>query len=357
MRRSPTPRRRIFDLYWYFAAERQQIFERRVAGKEGPWTSDDILRTYKFCNVYRAADRVSQYLIREIICGRDIGSWADQAFRIVAFRTFSSIETWNALCAFLGHSPTLKDLNGGSFTRALERAKSRNGKLYTNAFILCAADAYGKTLKHLNHIELFRHMFLRDQLGRRLADAKSLHGVYKLLRGYPLMGDFMSYQVAIDLNYSEVIDFSENDFTQPGPGAIRGIRKVFEDLGDYTPAEIVLWMVARQEAEFRRRTYRFGGLWGRPLHAIDCQGLFCETDKYCRVAAPELVSGRKRIKTKFSPSAQPMELFFPPKWGINERIAGGKIGLRVPVGGRGWRSRRRLETAARGERTVRRIGK
>ena len=55
-----------------------------------------------------------------------------------------------------------------------------------------------------------------------------------LLHRYPLMGDFMSYQVAIDLNYSDLLDFSENDFTQPGPGALRGIKKAFEDLGSYT---------------------------------------------------------------------------------------------------------------------------
>jgi hypothetical protein len=145
-----------------------------------------------------------------------------------------------------------------------------------------------------------------------------LRQVYELLHGYPLMGDFMSYQTTIDLNYSALISFSENDFTQAGPGALRGIRKCFEDLGDYTPAEIVLWMTERQEEEFARLGLPFDGLWGRPLHAIDCQGLFCETDKYCREAAPELASARKRIKARFTPAREPIQLFFPPKWSIND---------------------------------------
>jgi hypothetical protein len=59
---------------------------------------------------------------------------------------------------------------------------------------------------------------------------------------------------------------------------------------------------------------------GRPLHAIDCQGLFCETDKYCRQAAPELASARKRIKAWFTPTPEPIRLFFPPKWGINNKL-------------------------------------
>lgn len=130
----------------------------------------------------------------------------------------------------------------------------------------------------------------------------------------------MSYQTTIDLNYSALLDFSENEFTQAGPGALRGIKKCFEDLGDYTPAEVVLWMTERQETEFTRLGLPFGGLWGRPLHAIDCQGLFCETDKYCREAAPELASARKRIKARFTPTPEPVSLFFPPKWGINDDL-------------------------------------
>ena len=173
---------------------------------------------------------------------------------------------------------------------------------------------------HRNHIELFRHMFLHDQLAARLLEATSLREVYTLLHGYPLMGDFMSYQTTVDLNYSALIDFSENEFTQAGPGALRGIKKCFQDLGDYTPAEIVLWMTDRQDEELARLGLPFGGLWGRPLHAIDCQGLFCETDKYCREAAPELASARKRIKARFTPAPEPVRLFFPPKWNINDTL-------------------------------------
>lgn len=133
------------------------------------------------------------------------------------------------------------------------------------------------------------------------------------------------YQIAIDLNYSDFINFSENEFTQAGPGALRGIRKCFEDLGDYTPTEIIWWMVEHQEQEFTRLCLPFDGLFGRPLHAIDCQGLFCETDKYCREAAPGLTSARKRIKARFTPTPEPMQLFFPPKWNINSGLPQGDV--------------------------------
>ena len=320
MGRSLTPRKGIYELYWHFAAERHRVFERRAAGVPWPWTDDAILQEYKFCNVFRALDRVSQYMIRDVCYHEEPCTSEDRLFQIVAFRTFSRIDTWRTVRRVLGRYPTLDDLADGSLTAALDHARAGNGGLYTGAFILCATDAYGQSLKHLNHIELFRHMFLDDALAKQVMVARSLREVYDLLHRYPLMGDFMSYQTAIDLNYSELVNFSENEFTQPGPGALRGIKKVFEDTGDYSPTEVILWMVEHQEAEFDRLGLGFDGLWGRRLHAIDCQGLFCETDKYCREAAPELASARKRIKARFAATAEPIKMFFPPKWGINDKV-------------------------------------
>ena len=321
MKRPPTPRPRIYDLYWYFASERERVFEKRLAGEPGPWTDDPILQEYKFCNVFRAADRVSQYMIRDVCYHEEPCSDEDRLFQITAFRTFSKPETWDNIRAFLGRQPTLDDLASGRFTKAIERANQLQGSIYTGAFILCANNAYGQNKKYLNHVELFRHMFLADGLGKKLSAAQSLKEIFELLRGYPLMGNFMSYQTAIDLNYSTLINFDENDFTVAGPGALRGMQKVFEDLGDYEPAETIQWMVAHQDTEFARMKLRPAVLFGRKLHAIDCQGLFCETDKYCRQAAPELVSGRKRIKARFSETPKPINYFFPPKWGINNTVS------------------------------------
>ena len=319
-RRPPKPRAGVYELYWYYASQRQAMFERRVAGQTPPWTRDPILATYKFCNVFRAADRVSQYMIRNVCYHDEDCTPQDRIFQIVAFRTFSKIDTWRTVHERLGRYPTLDDLADGRFTAALDHAAATNGGLYTGAFILCATDAYGRGRKHLNHVELWRHMFLVDDLARRILDAASLRQVYDELHRYPLMGDFMSYQTAIDLNYSALLAFSENDFTQPGPGALRGIRKCFEDLGDYTPTDVIMWMLDHQDEEMQRLGLPFRGLYGRPLHAIDCQGLFCETDKYCREAAPELASARSRIKARFTQNTTSIGLFFPPKWGINEAL-------------------------------------
>ena len=72
-------------MYWHFASERQAVFERRVADDPFPWTEDPILRDYKFCNVYRATDRVSQYLIRDVCYHDEPCDPEDRIFQIVAF--------------------------------------------------------------------------------------------------------------------------------------------------------------------------------------------------------------------------------------------------------------------------------
>lgn len=319
--RGLVPRPGIYDLYWIFAARRQEIFYRRAAGEAGPWTDDPILQTYKFCNVFRASDRVSQYLIRGVIYTPQAVEPADRLFQIILFRFFSRNETWQALTERLGHAPLLQDLANGRLGAALDDLKASGRTIYTSAFILCANDAYGQGLKHRNHLALLADMFFERQVARDILAVPSLEALVRLLSSFPLIGPFMSYQITIDLNYSDLIDFSENSFTQAGPGCLRGIEKAFTDKAGQSPAAIIQYMVDRQNEEFDRLGLPFDGLWGRKLQAIDCQNIFCEFDKYCREAAPQLVSARSRIKARFAPAGQPISYFFPPKWGINTSVA------------------------------------
>lgn len=310
----------MYDAYWRFAAERQRIFELRADDQPGPWTEDPILRQFKFCNTFRASDRVSQYLISNVIYGPDGADLQpeDVFLRITLFRLFSKESTWEALEQATGgvRRDTLDVDRLGAMLDDLRR----DGPIYTAAFILCAHNAYGYRVKHRNHLELVRRMFAPGALGVDLARANSLAEVYDALRAWPMIGAFMGYQLAIDLNYSEHLSFDEDDFTVPGPGAMRGLRKVFTDFAGHSPEQLIMLMVDRQEAEFDRLDLSWHGLFGRRLHAIDCQGLFCETDKYARAAFPELKSNRVRIKQEFRDPKPRLDLFYPPKWGINAHL-------------------------------------
>jgi hypothetical protein len=159
---------------------------------------------------------------------------------------------------------------------------------------------------------------MADGAPRKLAKAGSLGAAFELLRGYPSLGDFLAFQFAIDINYSELTDFSEMEFVVAGPGARDGIRKCFTDMAGLTEAEIIQVMADRADPEFERLGMRFQSLWGRSLQLIDCQNVFCEVSKYSRVAHPEVQgeSGRTRIKQRFTPRSTPLPQWYPPKWGL-----------------------------------------
>lgn len=79
--RKPPTATHVMDIYWKFATARQEIFFNRLAGKS-TLTTDPILLRHKFTSAYRAADRVSQYLIREVIYKGD-PSPDETLFRII----------------------------------------------------------------------------------------------------------------------------------------------------------------------------------------------------------------------------------------------------------------------------------
>jgi hypothetical protein len=112
-------------------------------------------------------------------------------------------------------------------------------------------------------------------------------------------------------------------FVVPGPGARDGIRKCFQSLGGFSEADIIRWVADQQDRELSRLGISFRSLWGRPLQLIDCQNLFCETDKYARLAHPQVkgISGRTRIKQTYRPDPRPIVFWYPPRWGINDAAA------------------------------------
>ncbi|HEY9801126.1 MAG TPA: nucleotide kinase domain-containing protein [Leptolyngbyaceae cyanobacterium] len=314
-------RQEIFDTYWRFAAMRQEVFFNRINNVPPPWSSDPIINTYKFCNAYRASDRVSQYLIKNVIYdARRSKNEEEVLFRILLFKIFNKIETWEYLESKIGDYITLDKFDLDVYSNILQEAMNLGYVIYTSAYMSCASKEFGYDKKHQNHLALIDKMVVKDKVISQIVKAKSLAEVFHILQNYPLLGKFMAYQLATDINYSEIINFDENSFTIAGPGAERGINKCFIDTGGKTYSEIIHWMTENQEKEFQRLGLNFQSLWGRPLQAIDCQNLFCETDKYCRAAFPDLKSNRKKIKAKFNFTPQPIDYFYPPKWGINKKI-------------------------------------
>lgn len=304
---------KVFWRYWYLAAERQAMFMRRLRGEPALWTEDPILQSHRFTNAYRASDRVSQSLLQDVIYSGDY-ECRDTVLRVLLFKVFNHTDTWRYLVSEVGE-PTVATFDRAAYTTVLDRRFDSGSRLYSGAYIM-PSPALGHRRKHANHLALLEQI-IADGTVDAITEARSLRGLYRALLQISSFGSFLAYQYAVDLNYTPHFPFDEMEFVVAGPGALRGIEKCFTDTQGLDPVGVIRSMTNAAEVYLTDNAVEFQDLWGRPLHLIDCQNLFCEVDKYARAADPEIsVGGPKRIKQTFRPDEQPLRLGYPPKWGL-----------------------------------------
>lgn len=298
---------------------------RRLFDPDGPWTSDPILLTYRFTNAYRASDRVSQFLIREIQYHEERSQEPRELFfRTLLFKIFNRVDTWRSLERELGPLTWAKtELH--SVACVLSSLMAKGERIYSAAYIM-PAPALGHVRKHANHLALIKAM-IEDRVPERIQQAPSLRSVFETLLRYPGLGPFLAFQYTIDLNYSPLLDHEEGDFVIAGPGALDGIAKCFSHTGGLSAEEVIHWVCEQQERAFEDDGISFEDLFGRRLQPIDCQNLFCEVSKYARIAHPNIkgISGRMRIKQGYRKAPDPLPPpMFPPSWCIQTPPAAGQ---------------------------------
>lgn len=89
----------LYDTYWEFACRRFEVFTKRITDSIGPWTEDPVIAHNRFTNVFRASDRVSQYLIKLQYEEQDL---EEIFFKTMLFKIFNKIETYQYLEKGLG---------------------------------------------------------------------------------------------------------------------------------------------------------------------------------------------------------------------------------------------------------------
>ncbi len=153
----------VYDIFWYFACERQNIWYKKLKGERPPYTNDEILQKYKFCNSYRVLDRVSQYMLKNVIYNGKEYSNEDMLFRVILFKIFNKEETWEYLLSKLGDI-YLSNFSFALYDNLLKEYKEAGNPIYNDAYISCATKAYGYELKHQNHLALIEDMFFRGNM-------------------------------------------------------------------------------------------------------------------------------------------------------------------------------------------------
>lgn len=188
------PNDATFKYYFYFIQERMNIFWKKFENSNN-LTDDPILQTFKFTNVYRACDRVSQYLIKNIIY-KDFDRYTpeDVLLRILVFKVFNKIETWEYLNE--ENEITTKTFNVQRLADALTR-RQQTKPIFSNAYMMAGSHAEYKGIptKHQVWLQMIEDKFIKGKGIQKALKAKSMTDVYNQLRDYPLIGDFLAYPV------------------------------------------------------------------------------------------------------------------------------------------------------------------
>jgi hypothetical protein len=259
-----------------FIKERHAVYLRRQAGLPKPWTTDPILRQWKFCNVYRELDRVTIW-IRQ--------NWREpnQDDPDLWFAmTVARLVNWPDTLAEIGY-PVPWDPE--RFMRIMKDRKKRGLKVYTGAYMITAgADGVDKATHQANNV--FGPMWAkRETMRPRPKD--DLNMFHMLLGQFNGLGSFMAAQVVADLKYVRPLEDAKDwwSFAASGPGSRRGLNRV------RGRGVNEAWTEDEWRLELRRLQGELDPFVERAsmprLHGQDLQNCLCEFDKMERVRLGE----------------------------------------------------------------------
>jgi hypothetical protein len=258
----------------YFVSEREHVRREREAGATRPWTEDLILDRYRFCNVRRRDDRVSAWIIKNII----------EPYKM-------SSNLWFQLCCarLINWPPTIQGLMDEGlwptpmfdpvwFGNYIDERVASGQKTWTGAYIITARhvpEGMGKGLwvaqAMLENALKAEKPIVYDTVELTMEAFKGLYG----------FGTFMAGQVVADLTYSPQLSHASDLYTYApiGPGSTRGLNRLFGRKleGKISQAQF------NDELQFvAREVSALVDLGSPKLTLHDWQNCMCEYDKYLR---------------------------------------------------------------------------
>lgn len=266
-----------------FVLKRHMLYLVKASGLPKPWTPDPILQSFRFCNVYRELDTVTQW----VAC-----NWRPRRF---------DADTWFAMViARLVNTPsTLAQLpatgwDAAGFVRTLDKLAARGDKVFSSAYIVSTNGRAMPKPLYLAELVLTPLWEKRQYYRPRFEDTlATFHARLTQAQG---MGSFMAAQVVADVkNHSRshlALATDWQTWAAPGPGSQRGLaRIVYEDHDRKVPPAQFLPTVNALQRFINPQLLARKGFF--KVCAQDLQNCLCEFDKYERV---RLGQGKPRQK-------------------------------------------------------------
>lgn len=297
-----------------FITERYKIHLRKdVLEKPQPWTTDPVLLEFRFTNVRREHDRETLWLINNIIDDPRL-SYEDKLMNCILFRLFNKHET----SELIGQPIQFHLQYDPEEYRELFEQRAQEDPQYiffTGAFITGgmkrALKWYLKGAEEDNmpmRVMKFMEYLQEDGVTKKIKSCKTQKEIYDLLRGYLGIGDFLAYQMFVDMTYIMEFPFSENEFTAAGPGCKNGLNYLFVDRDGMSYEECLFWVRDNLGDLFHdilgkpwnpSKLFRDLPQHDRCLNVMSLENCFCELSKYIRAK-----TGTGRPRKKYKPTIE-----------------------------------------------------
>jgi alpha-glutamyl/putrescinyl thymine pyrophosphorylase clade 1 len=267
---------RTEDLF-QFISERYAVLQRRKQGLPKPWTQDPILQNYRFCNVYRENDTVTQWIKAH---------WRD------TFTNDKDVWFAMAVARFVNWPDTLAEIgypipwDAKRFVRIMADRKARGEKVFTGAYVIHAG--HGSKAEHVAYDILEPLWHWRDSVLEATTSCARLQNRLEEFHG---VGSFMAGQIVCDTKYTRLLDTAGDwwEFAVEGPGSRRGLNRVMgRPVNQRWKTDEWFVILSGLRAAILPMIHAAGM---PPMHAQDLQNCLCEFDKFERVRLEE---GRPR---------------------------------------------------------------
>lgn len=264
------------EQFFEFANLREHI---RIAKETGApqwmWSSDPVLQTYRFCNIFREDDRTTRYF-RDTVRER----YRDDPrvlLATIAWRWFNRIET----CSLLTPREWV-ELDTDNMRAALRDCSP----LVTGAYLVKTPNGMSKLEGILWCIEQAKAWAsgFGPWDGRAFAD--TLEEAHAVLMEIPYMGRFMAYEIVTDLRHTHMLEDAEDipTWASAGPGACRGVSRVlYGDVDAVAYGSAASQQTALSVMRDLLSSSRDRWDWpDRPWEMREVEHTLCEYDKYRR---------------------------------------------------------------------------
>lgn len=262
--------------YLDFVEERHKIWQQRQRGAAQPWTTDPILASRKFTNVFRVLDPGSQYLLR-MMSEPGIGP-EDALARAYLYRMTNRPQTWDHLHTRLGRWPLAKEMNPLLGDLLTEFRDELGGQVFSGAYIIMPEPGV-KGVDKARSVAQLAYRYFNPESRYCITEAflvRNMEQRFYLLLDQPGIGPFIAMQVLTDFGYSPFgADQDEDDFVMAGPGARKGAKEIFGT--SKSARDSISWC---QTAVHQSKGVPL--LQGRPPSKMDIQNTLCEFSKYAR---------------------------------------------------------------------------